>query len=119
VGVGDRQSLSGSRRVPANDATFRTIMAVIPLTSTKKVTVELRGQMVLIERMALARCRLEPELPQALDRDELKLFYQPWITFADGNFSTSVAAKLCSDGAIRSAASSPRRSSSRMPRTSA
>jgi diguanylate cyclase (GGDEF)-like protein len=40
-----------------------------------------------IEKAALARYRLEREMPQALDRDEFELFYQPWITFADGNFS--------------------------------
>jgi diguanylate cyclase (GGDEF)-like protein len=40
-----------------------------------------------IEKAALARYRLERELPVALERDEFELFYQPWITFADGNFS--------------------------------
>jgi diguanylate cyclase (GGDEF)-like protein len=40
-----------------------------------------------IEKAALARHRLERELPQALDRDEFELFYQPWVTFAHGNFS--------------------------------
>jgi diguanylate cyclase (GGDEF)-like protein len=40
-----------------------------------------------IEKAALACYQVERELPQALERDEFELFYQPWITFADGNFS--------------------------------
>jgi diguanylate cyclase (GGDEF)-like protein len=40
-----------------------------------------------IEKAALARYRLERELPTALDRNEFELFYQPWITFADGEYS--------------------------------
>jgi diguanylate cyclase (GGDEF)-like protein len=40
-----------------------------------------------IETAARERYRLERELPQALDRGEFELFYQPWITFADDNIS--------------------------------
>jgi predicted signal transduction protein with EAL and GGDEF domain len=40
-----------------------------------------------IEKAALARYRLERELPQALERNEFELFYQPWITFQDGNIT--------------------------------
>jgi predicted signal transduction protein with EAL and GGDEF domain len=40
-----------------------------------------------IEKAALERYRLERELPRALERGEFELFYQPWITFADDNFS--------------------------------
>ena len=40
-----------------------------------------------IEKAALERHRVERELPIALEKDEFELFYQPWITFADGNFS--------------------------------
>jgi len=40
-----------------------------------------------IEKAALERHRLERELPAALEKDEFELFYQPWITFADGTFS--------------------------------
>jgi len=40
-----------------------------------------------IEKAALARYRLERVLPRALDQDEFELFYQPWITFADDDFS--------------------------------
>jgi diguanylate cyclase (GGDEF)-like protein len=40
-----------------------------------------------IEKAALERNRLERELPQALERNEFELFYQPWITFANGDFS--------------------------------
>jgi diguanylate cyclase (GGDEF)-like protein len=37
-----------------------------------------------IEKAALARQWIERELPKALERDQFELFYQPWITFADG-----------------------------------
>jgi diguanylate cyclase (GGDEF)-like protein len=40
-----------------------------------------------IEKAALERHRLERELPAALENDEFELFYQPWVTFADGRFS--------------------------------
>jgi diguanylate cyclase (GGDEF)-like protein len=40
-----------------------------------------------IETAVLERHQLERELPAALERDEFELFYQPWITFADGKFS--------------------------------
>ena len=40
-----------------------------------------------IEKAALARYRLERVLPRALDQDEFELYYQPWITFADDDFS--------------------------------
>ncbi len=40
-----------------------------------------------IERAALERHQLERELPAALEKEQFELFYQPWITFADGNFS--------------------------------
>jgi diguanylate cyclase (GGDEF)-like protein len=39
-----------------------------------------------IEKAALERHRLERELPTALENDEFELFYQPWISFADGTF---------------------------------
>jgi diguanylate cyclase (GGDEF)-like protein len=37
-----------------------------------------------IEKAALARQRLECELPEALENDEFELFYQPWINFTSG-----------------------------------
>jgi diguanylate cyclase (GGDEF)-like protein len=40
-----------------------------------------------IEKAVLERHQLERELPVALEKDEFELFYQPWITFADGEFS--------------------------------
>ncbi len=40
-----------------------------------------------IEKAALARQRLERELPMALENDEFELFYQPWITFTSGRIS--------------------------------
>jgi diguanylate cyclase (GGDEF)-like protein len=40
-----------------------------------------------IEKAVLERHRLERELPAALEKGEFELFYQPWITFADGEFS--------------------------------
>jgi diguanylate cyclase (GGDEF)-like protein len=40
-----------------------------------------------IEKAAFERYRLERELPRALERNEFELFYQPWVTFADGAFS--------------------------------
>jgi diguanylate cyclase (GGDEF)-like protein len=54
-----------------------------------------------IETAVLERHQIERELPAALENDEFELFYQPWITFADGKFS---AVKHFCDGAIRSAA---------------
>jgi predicted signal transduction protein with EAL and GGDEF domain len=68
-----------------------------------------------IETAALERHQLERELPAALEKDEFELFYQPWITFADGRFSGCEAS--C-DGAIRSVASNLPNSSP-SPRTSA
>ena len=40
-----------------------------------------------IEKAALERHRLERELPAALEKGEFELYYQPWITFTNGEFS--------------------------------
>jgi diguanylate cyclase (GGDEF)-like protein len=40
-----------------------------------------------IEKAALARYRLERELPEALENGEFELFYQPWITFTNAHVS--------------------------------
>jgi diguanylate cyclase (GGDEF)-like protein len=52
-----------------------------------------------IEKAVLERHRLERELPAALEKGEFELFYQPWITFADGIQRLRGAAAMAPSGA--------------------